>query len=175
LATYDSYLLRLFADDYFQEKFIRMKELRLNTGWKIRPWREQIAWEYVHNVETSATISNAFDSAFAAFLQPTLLTKKTPTDVEQARLGEFIVRTEKSLGVSFADRDLHDEFIRNQISTRLSATQYSGLRFIDLSAEFDGEETSTYKDLIHIEKHANQLIAKRILESLREIITTNRE
>jgi hypothetical protein len=173
LTAYGSYLMRLLGYGYFQKRFSRVEELRRRTGWATQAWREQIAEAYAHNVETSARIANAFDSTFAAFLQPSLLTKENPTQRERAYLDQFMLRSAKNLGLTSADWHLHDKFIRNQINVRLSATWTPGFRFIDMSGAFAGAETSTYVDLIHTDQDAKRQVAARIFETLRELKAAN--
>jgi hypothetical protein len=173
LSAYGSYLLRLLRHGYFQKTFTRVEELRRSTGWTTQAWREQIAETYARNVETSARIANAFDSAFVAFLQPSLLTRKNPTERERAYLDKFMLRSVQNFGLTSADWHLHDEFIRSQINARLSATRTPGFRFIDMSAVFATVETSTYVDTIHTEQHAKRLVATRIVETLRALREAN--
>ena len=173
LTAYGSHLFRLLGYDYFMRKFTRVEELRRSTGWKTQPWREQIAEAYVHNVETSARIAHAFDSAFVAFLQPSLLTKKNATERERAYLDQFMLTSVQKFGLTSDDWHLHDEFIRNRINVRLSAARTPGFRFIDMSAAFASVETSTYVDLIHTDQHAKRLAASRIFETLRALRAAN--
>ena len=169
LAAYGSHLLRVLGYEFFQKKFSRVETLRQNTGWTTQAWRAKIADAYVYNVETSARITKAFDSAFVAFLQPTLMTKKKLTELERRIVDTTMLRSEKQFGLTSAHWHLHDDFIRGRINVRLSAKRTQGFRFIDMSAVFDGVEPSIYLDTIHTEQHARDLVAKRIFETLREL------
>lgn len=175
MTAYGSHLLRLFGYGYFNEKFTRMRDLQRDTGWNTRSWRVQIAEEYIQNITKSARIARAFDSTFVAILQPSLLTKETPSKAESEILQTFTAATERRLGVSYADWDQHDEFIRNQINLRLANFPIPDLRFVDMSTEFDGIEKSTYMDIIHVKQQANSLLAERIFRTLREILAADKD
>jgi len=169
LTAYGSYLMRVIGHEYFQKKFIRAEALRRSSGWTTQAWREQIADVYIHNLETSARIANAFDSAFVAFLQPTLMTKKNLTELERRILDMTMKNSERKFGLTSADWYLHDEVIRSRIKEHLSATRKPEFHFIDMSAVFDGVEPSVYLDNIHTEQHARDLVAQEIFETLRPL------
>ena len=167
VTAYGSQLARLVAQPYFIEQFSQQHVLRQTSGWKTEEWRRQIAATYVRNLEKSARIAATFDSGFVAFLQPSLLTKKNPSGAERALLDTFTKATEQLRGVSSDDWHLHDEFVRRQIIER-SAERAPEFPFVDMSAEFDGIQESTYVDLIHTQQTAQPILAKRIYDSLRE-------
>lgn len=167
LTAYGSYLLRVLGHEYFLEKFTRTEALRHSTGWATQAWREQIADVYIHNVETSARIAKAFDSAFVAFLQPTLMTKKNLTQLERHVLDMAMKNSERKFGLTSADWYLHDEFIRSRINEQFSAPRKPEFHFVDMSSVFDGVEPSVYLDYIHTEQHAKDLVAQGIFETLR--------
>jgi lysophospholipase L1-like esterase len=167
VTAYGSHLARLAAGSYFIEQFSQQRELRQTSGWKTEEWRRQVAATYVHNLEKSARIAATFDSGFVAFLQPSLLTKKNPSGAERALLDTFTKGTEAVRGVSSDEWHLHDEFVRKQIIER-AAGRAPEFPFVDMSAEFDGIQESTYADLIHTRQTAQPILAKRIYDRLRE-------
>lgn len=173
MTAYGSHLLRLFAHGYFNEKFTRMRELQRDAGWNTEAWRVEIAEEYVRNIEASAKIATAFGSSFVAFLQPSLLTRENPSEAEAEILESFTAATERRLGVSHTDWELHDEFIRRLINQRLAGSPNPDLRFVDMSTAFDGVGESTFLDIIHTEQHAKSLLAERIFRTLREIFAAD--
>jgi lysophospholipase L1-like esterase len=162
-------LMRLFGNKYLLRKLTRVTELRREHDWFTPPWRSRISDIYVQNMEKSATFSEAIDSRFVSVLQPSLLTKQTPSSEEQRYLDILSRVSEKSYQLSLENWRSHDHQIRTELGKALKASDSPNLDFVDLSGIFDSAKETTFRDLVHINQDANAEIAFKLFESLRAL------
>lgn len=169
LAAQKIPLLRLLGHDYLQSKLTRVETLRRDHGWFTPPWRQRIADIYLQNMEKGAAFSAAIDSRFVSVLQPSLLTKRTPSSEEQHYLDGYSRLSEEKIQLSIEDWRSHDSQIRSALVKALNASDSPNLEFVDLSGTFDDAAETTFLDIVHINQDANVEIARKLFESLRAL------
>lgn len=172
LTAYGSHLLRLLGKSYFKEKFSKREQLRGSSDWNTQVWREQIVRQYVRNLEVSAKVARAFDSQFAAFLQPVLISKRTMSRQEREYLDATAVR---GRGPDTAELRAYFDFVRDGINSRMLAEDRQvQFQFTDLSRIYDATETPIFADFIHTGQDARMVVARRMFEKLRAMRVEDR-
>ena len=164
LLAYGSKFLRRAASDFFVESFSLRRDFRDVSGWNTDPWRREIATTYAANLELAAAVSRGIGSEFAAFLQPTVFSKKTPSDVERRYVERLSNTPDGVIGI-----------VRHHLATlpmiREAVAGEDGVMpsyFEDLSDVYDGVEHRVYTDGIHTRQDAKPRMARAIQRSLKE-------
>jgi hypothetical protein len=155
LLAYGSNLLRAVAPGFFARRFGRLDEIRAETGYLSRDWRERIATGYVGNLVKAQRVSEAFGSDFVAFFQPLIFFKPSLGPREKEITADLD-------GFGKMARDVRRRTVRELTRAR----EEDGLEVRDLSGIFDGIEEDLFYDFIHVTVPGKEILARAMAEDV---------
>lgn len=156
LILYGSLLLRYLKGAYFKEKFIALKKLQEEVGYRSRAWEDSIVRTYVDNVVKAGRMLRGFDTRFVVFFQPLLHFKAFES-----------LAPEERQYTSREDIGYWRRFRAKAVDALQTSCQTAGIRSIDLSEVFSNNAEWIYTDAIHIRQEMQLVIAGRIFEELK--------
>lgn len=157
LFAYGSNLLRFICRDYFTERFIHLKQLREQVGWKSPAWREKIAAIYASNVVKASKASAAFGAEFIAFYQPMIFFKE-PLSPEE----EMEERDKEQI-------EYAQDMRKRMISKLRQAADADKVNWVDLSRIYHGRSQRVFTDIIHTTDPAKRLVATAIYKEINQL------
>ena len=136
---------------------LRLDRLRNAVGYGSTPWKEAVVAAYARNLAEMCRFARANGALYAAYFQP-LLAYSKELDAAQAREtgGDIMVR-----GL----RELRQMAVRAIGAPFPAPSGEQGCRFGDLSGVLE-TDPAAFTDAIHVDVKSNQLIGRRIGESL---------
>jgi len=144
-------------------RFINIDKLRRNASFNSKEWKEDIANNYIDNINKMLKLSNSFNFKILVVLQPMLHNKNILTDVEKEKLGRenFRVYVKKMYKV------ISNKF--NSLSNNY--VDMDTQRLLDIHQIFSSESKTIYRDIIHINDYGREMIADTVFKELTTLMS----
>lgn len=156
LILYSSLLLRYLRGPYFKRKFIALKKLQMEAGYRSKEWEDAIVRTYVDNVVKTGKMLRGFNTRFAVFFQPLLHFKALES-----------ISSEEQQYTTREDHRYWRRFRAKTLDVLQASCNAAGIRAVDLSEVFSNNPDWVYTDAIHIRQEMQAVIAGRIFEELK--------
>jgi len=162
-ALRKSALLRAMLDNVeFKEDLLRIKELRVQSGYGSPAWRRALAESWRSSWENMLFLTQGRNVPVACLLQP-FLTEKTP-----------LSETEKSIDARYDDafrEHMHEGYANMRAGVQSMSADAHGAVVADLSHALDGYPGQAFIDVIHVTDDANRYLARTVYDLVAPLVS----
>lgn len=159
LAAANVGVLRSFLRTPLVQHQVPLAELRRGAGYRTEDWRRAALDAYEANLDKLCRLPGAFGFKMAVFLQPLVFTKPSLDEAEKKHAAP----------PAFAEhvRAQYPEARRRFAALKARHERHGRVAAEDLSGVFDGLEGPAFRDFIHLNDQAKDLVARRIYARLK--------